>query len=200
MRLKKIKEIVVGTNNQGKLREIRDLLTKKVKIYPGNKFCKIKPVENGKTFEQNSLIKAKFFSKKSKKICLADDSGLQINLLNNNPGIFSARWGGKKNDLNKAIKKVYKRLEQADENWRKKKILCNFICVLTIYWPSGKIFTSTGKVFGRISEIKKGKNGFGYDPIFIPKGKNKTFGEISPNIKQKIDHRFKAFQKIKKFF
>ena len=200
MRLKKIKEIVVGTNNQGKLREIRDLLPKKVKIYPGNKFCKIKPVENGKTFEQNSLIKAKFFSKKSKKICLADDSGLQINLLNNNPGIFSARWGGKKNDFNKAIKKVYKRLEQADENWRKKKILCNFICVLTIYWPSGKIFTSTGKVFGRISEIKKGKNGFGYDPIFIPKGKNKTFGEISPNLKQKIDHRFKAFQKIKKFF
>ena len=200
MRLKKIKEIVVGTNNQGKLREIRDLLPKKVKIYPGNKFCKIKPVENGKTFEQNSLIKAKFFSKKSKKICLADDSGLQINLLNNNPGIFSARWGGKKNDFNKAIKKVYKRLEQADENWRKKKILCNFICVLTIYWPSGKTFTSTGKVFGRISEIKKGKNGFGYDPIFIPKGKNKTFGEISPNIKQKIDHRFKAFQKIKKFF
>lgn len=200
MRLKKIKEIVVGTNNQGKLREIRDLLPKNVKIYPGNKFCKIKPVENGKTFEQNSLIKAKFFSKKSKKICLADDSGLQINLLNNNPGIFSARWGGKKNDFNKAIKKVYKRLEQADENWRKKKILCNFICVLTIYWPSGKIFTATGKVFGRISEIKKGKNGFGYDPIFIPKGKNKTFGEISPNIKQKIDHRFKAFQKIKKFF
>ena len=200
MRLKKIKEIVIGTNNQGKLREIRDLLPKNVKIYPGNKFCKIKPVENGKTFEQNSLIIAKFFSKKSKKICLADDSGLQINLLNNNPGIFSARWGGKKNDFNKAIKKVYKRLEQADENWRKKKILCNFICVLTIYWPSGKIFTSTGKVFGRISEIKKGKNGFGYDPIFIPKGKNKTFGEISPNIKQKIDHRFKAFQKIKKFF
>ena len=200
MRLKKIKEIVIGTNNQGKLREIRDLLPKNVKIYPGNKFCKIKPVENGKTFEQNSLIKAKFFSKKSKKICLADDSGLQINLLNNNPGIFSARWGGKKNDFNKAIKKVYKRLEQADENWRKKKILCNFICVLTIYWPSGKIFTATGKVFGRISEIKKGKNGFGYDPIFIPKGKNKTFGEISPNIKQKIDHRFKAFQKIKKFF
>ena len=71
---------------------------------------------------------------------------------------------------------------------------------MTIYWPSGKIFTATGKVFGRISEIKKGKNGFGYDPIFIPKGKNKTFGEISPNIKQKIDHRFKAFQKIKKFF
>ena len=107
MQFKKINEVVIGTNNQGKLREIKDLLPKKVKIHPGNKFCKTKPIENGKTFEQNSLIKAKFFSKKSKKICLADDSGLQINLLNNKPGIFSARWGGKRGDFNLDPKTIW---------------------------------------------------------------------------------------------
>ena len=157
MQFKKINEVVIGTNNQGKLREIKDLLPKKVKIHPGNKFCKTKPIENGKTFEQNSLIKAKFFSKKSKKICLADDSGLQINLLNNKPGIFSARGGGKKNDFDKAIKKVYKKLEEADVNWKKKKISCNFICVLTIYWPGGKVFTSKGKFLAGSLKKKKEK-------------------------------------------
>ena len=93
---KKIIKLLVGTNNKGKLKEISDLLPKNLKIYSPSDFKIKSPVENGKTFEENSLIKAKFFSKKSKMICLSDDSGLEIDILDGNPGIYSARWGGKK--------------------------------------------------------------------------------------------------------
>ena len=82
----------------------------------------------------------------------------------------------------------------------KKKLNARFICVLTIFWPNGKFISKIGKVEGRISNLKKGKNGFGYDPIFIPKGKRLTFGEMDPNKKYAIDHRSIAFKKIKKFF
>ena len=118
---KKITKLIIGTNNQGKLREIRDLLPKNLKFYSPNDFKLKSPIENGKTFEENSLIKAKFFSKKTKMICLADDSGLEINILNNAPGIYSARWGGKKNNFKKAIKKVFGKLDKKDINWKKKK-------------------------------------------------------------------------------
>ena len=83
--------------------------------------------------------------------------------------------------------------------WRKRKIKANFICALTIYWPSGKYKTTIGKIEGRISDTKVGKKGFGYDPIFIPRGSKKTFSQMSPKKKYKIDHRYKAFKKIKKF-
>ena len=83
---------------------------------------------------------------------------------------------------------------------KKKKIYARFICALTIYWSKGKSITKLGKIEGTISKVKKGKNGFGYDPIFIPKGKILTFGQMKPHLKYKIDHRFNAFNKIKKFF
>ena len=130
---------------------------------------------------------------------MSDDSGLEINLLNNQPGIYSARWGGKKNNFDLAIKKVFKKLDKKSSNWRNRKINAKFICALTIYWPSGKYKTTIGKTLGRISNKKIGNKGFGYDPIFIPCGSKKTFGQISPKKKYKIDHRYKAFQKIKKF-
>ena len=87
-----------------------------------------------------------------------------------------------------------------DRSWKTKKIKARFVCSLTIFWPSGKSITKVGKVEGFISNTKKGKNGFGYDPIFIPHGKTITFGEMKPVLKFKIDHRFNAFKKIRKFF
>ena len=197
---KKIKQILIGTNNLGKLKEIRDLLPKSIKTFSTNDFKLNSPKETGKSFIQNSLIKAKYFSKKTNMICLADDSGLEIDLLNGQPGILSARWGGKNHNFDKAISKVFNALHKKDRNWKSKKNKARFICALTIYWPSGKIFNSLGKVDGFISSKKKGKNGFGYDPIFIPLKSRITFGQMEPNRKYKIDHRFKAFKKIKRFF
>ena len=159
------------------------------------------PKENGKTFEENSLIKSKYFSKKTSLICIADDSGLEIDILNRRPGIYSARWGGKNSDFKKAIKKVYKELNKKSPKWReKKKIIARFICALSISYLNKKISCVVGKIEGTISHKPKGKYGFGYDPIFIPLNGKKTFGELKPSEKYKIDHRFKAYKKIKKFF
>ena len=197
---KKINKLLIGTNNSGKLREIKDLLPKRTKIF-STKYFKLKsPRENGKTFLQNSLIKAKFFSKKTNMICLADDSGLEIDLLKKKPGIFSSRWGGKNQNFNKAILRVFRELYKRDKKWKVKKIKARFICALTIYWPGGKKVKSLGKVEGYISKEKKGNNGFGYDPIFIPKKSKITFGQMKPSKKYKIDHRYNAYKKIKKFF
>ena len=197
---KKIKKILIGTNNAGKLKEIKDLLPKSTKIFSTKDFKLKSPKETGKSFLKNSLIKAKFFSKKTNLICLADDSGLEIDILNGKPGIFSARWGGAKNNFDKAISKVFRELYKKDKNWKLKKVKARFICALTIYWPNGKIVKSEGKIEGLVSQKKKGKNGFGYDPIFIPFKNKLTFGQMSPSKKYKIDHRFKAFKKIKRFF
>tara|TARA_Y100000816_G_scaffold281934_1_gene257023 strand:+ start:908 stop:1513 length:606 start_codon:yes stop_codon:yes gene_type:complete len=198
---KKINKILIGTNNKGKLKEIRDLLPKKVKIFSTSHFKIKSPKENGKTFIDNSLIKSKYFSKKTGLICLADDSGLEIDILNKRPGIFSSRWGGKNSNFEKAIQKVYRELNKKKPDWRKKgKISARFICALSISNLDKKIVCVLGKVEGTISHYPKGKNGFGYDPIFIPLNKKKTFGEMKSTEKCKIDHRFKAFKKIKKFF
>ena len=197
---KKIKKLLIGTNNKGKLKEICDLLPKNLEIYSTSDFNIKSPIENGKTFEENSLIKARYFSKKSKMVCLSDDSGLEIDVLRGAPGIFSARWGGKKGDFVKAMNRVFKELHKKNKNWKTKKIKARFVCALTIYGPNQKVINSTGKIEGHISPFMKGKNGFGYDPIFIPKGKKITFGEMKNSQKYKIDHRYKAFKKIKKFF
>ena len=197
---KKITKIIIGTNNIGKLKEIKDLLSKKVKIFSPISFNIKSPKETGKSFQENSYLKAKYFSIKTGMTCLSDDSGLEIDILNKEPGIYSARWGGKKNNFNIAIQKVFRKLNLKNKNWKKIKIKARFVCSLTIYWPSGKSISKIGKVEGTISKIKKGKNGFGYDPIFIPRGKVLTFGQMKPHLKYKIDHRFKAFRKIKKFF
>ena len=200
MKNKKISKILIGTNNRGKLREIANLLPKKVKVFSTKDFNLKSPNETGKTFKSNALIKAKYFSKKTNLICLSDDSGLEIDILKKKPGIYSARWGGKKSDFNKAMQRVYKELDKRDKEWRTKKVSARFICALVIYWPNTKKIYSLGKVSGKISKTKKGKNGFGYDPIFIPNGHKRTFAEMSKSYKYKIDHRAKAFKKIKGFF
>jgi len=197
---KKINKILIGTNNVGKLKEIKDLLPKSLNIYSTKDFKIKSPIENGKSFLENSLIKAKFFSKKSGMICLADDSGLEVDILDGAPGIHSSRWAGKKNNFDKAINRVFKEIRRKDKRWKIKKIKASFVCVLTIYWPNGKSINSTGKVKGYISDKKKGKNGFGYDPIFRPLKNKFTFGQMKSKNKYKIDHRFQAFKRIKKFF
>ena len=197
---KKIQKLLIGTNNKGKLREIRDLLPNNLEIYSPQDFKIKSPIEDGKTFEENSLIKARYFSKKSKMVSMSDDSGLEVDLLERSPGIYSARWGGKKGDFKKAMNRVFKELDKKDKNWKQKKITARFVCALTVYDSNKKLISSIGKIEGSISSVMKGKNGFGYDPIFIPKGKKITFGEMKSSEKYKIDHRFKAFKKIKKLF
>ena len=197
--MKKISKLLIGTNNKGKYKEIKDLLPKYIKTYSTSEFKLNSPKEDGMTFIENSIIKSKYFSKKTRLICLADDSGLEIDLLDKSPGIYSARWGGKKGDFKKAINRVYKELSKKDKNWKNKKIKARFICALSICYLDKKIASVLGKVEGHISSKPKGENGFGYDPIFIPNNKRKTFGEMSLLQKYKIDHRFVAFKRIKKF-
>ena len=199
MSKQKINKLLIGTNNKGKLREIRSLLPKNIEIHSTSEFDLKSPIENGKSFRENSLIKSKYFSKKTGLICLADDSGLEIDFLDKKPGIFSARWGGSYGDFNKAIKRVYRELNKKNKNWKKRKIKASFVCALSISYLDKKIACVQSKIDGYISNEPRGKNGFGYDPIFIPRGKKKTFGEIKPARKYKIDHRYFAFKKLRKF-
>ena len=197
--MKKISKLLIGTNNKGKYKEITDLLPKYIKTYSTREFNLKSPKEDGLTFEENSIIKSKYFSKKTKLICLSDDSGLEVDILNKAPGIYSARWGGKNGDFKKAIDRVYRNLFKIDKNWQSKKVRARFICALSIHNFDKKIASVLGKVEGYISNEPKGNNGFGYDPIFIPRNKKKTFGEMKPSAKYKVDHRYVAFKKIKKF-
>ena len=197
--MNKIKEILVGTNNIGKYKEICNLLPIKLKKISPRKFKIKTPEETGKSFEENSFIKASYFSKKTNLICLSDDSGLEIDILDGAPGIFSSRWSGKKNDFNEAIKKVFREMIKKNQDWYNYNS-AKFVCCLTICWPNGKSFTARGEIKGTISNVKKGKKGFGYDPIFIPKGYKETFGEMQPSLKMSIDHRYQAYVKIKNFF
>ena len=197
---KKIKKLLIGTNNEGKLREIKNLIPKNVQIFSTLDFKLKSPKEDGKTFAQNSIIKSKYFSKKTNLICLADDSGLEIDILDKRPGIYSARWAGKNKDFKIAINKVFKKLTAKDKNWKKKLIKARFICALSISYLNKNLVSVIGKVEGKISNKALGKNGFGYDPIFIPNKEKKTFGQMTFSKKYRMDHRFKAFKKIKKFF
>ena len=195
----KIKKLLIGTNNKGKLREIKDLLPKRLNIFSTSDFKLKSPIENGKSFAENSLIKSKFFSKKTNLICLADDSGLEIDILDKRPGIYSSRWAGKNSNFKKAIEKVYREINKKDKKWENKKIKARFVCALSISYLNKNIACVIGKVEGHISQKPKGSNGFGYDPIFIPNKGRKTFAEMKSSLKYRIDHRSKAFKKIKKF-
>ena len=197
--MSKIKEILIGTNNKGKYREICNLLPNELKKYSPKEFNIPTPKETGKSFEENSFIKASYFSKKTNLICLSDDSGLEIDLLKSEPGIYSSRWSGEKNNFDLAIKKIFEKMSNIKKDWTNDNT-ARFICCMTLLWPDGKNYSSKGVIRGKISIAKKGKNGFGYDPIFIPDGYNQTFGEMEFKLKMSIDHRFKAFLKIKKFF
>ena len=195
----KIEKILIGTNNDGKYKEICELLPNSVKKYSPKEFNILTPEETGKSFEKNSFIKASYFSKETNLICLSDDSGLEIDILNGEPGIFSSRWAGEKKDFNLAIKRVFEKIDNKKRG-QKNVNIAKFVCCMTLFWPAGRSYSSKGIVNGKISLEKKGNNGFGYDPIFIPDGYEQTFGEMESKLKMSIDHRFKAFFKIKKFF
>ena len=196
--MEKIEKIIVGTNNIGKYKEICDLLPiHTVKISP-KEFNLVTPEETGKTFEENSLVKASYFSKKTNLICLSDDSGLEIDLLKGKPGIYSSRWAEEGKDFDLAIDRVFYEMENVKKNWIQYNS-AKFVCCMTLYWPNGKKFVSRGEIKGKISSKKKGTNGFGYDPIFIPNGYDLTFGEMKSDLKNSIDHRHNAYKEIRNF-
>ena len=189
--LKKNK-LVVGTHNKGKFRELCYLLPKNLKkISPLD--LKIKaPKETSKTFKGNSILKAKYFFKRTRLACISDDSGLEVVALKNKPGIYSARWAKKLGSFNFAMKRILNLLKT------KKNRNAYFVCSLTLINEKGKIFNSTYRLQGKISHKILGKNGFGYDSMFIPKGHKKTFGQTTKKKKMRMDHRFYAFKKLRK--
>ena len=188
--MQKIDKILVGTHNKGKFIEICDLLPKNIeKISPISLDIE-SPVEDGKTFEENSEIKANFFCKKSNLITLSDDSGLEVDCLNGDPGIFSSRWADELGGFHNAMLKILEKVKNIDKGTN-----AQFVSSLTIKWPDGNKTTETGVIKGNLTDIK-GKNGFGYDPIFIPKGYSKTFAEMNYKEKLKIDHRKIAYEKL----
>tara|TARA_Y100000768_G_scaffold351199_1_gene301940 strand:- start:1316 stop:1894 length:579 start_codon:yes stop_codon:yes gene_type:complete len=186
-----MKKILVGTHNKGKFKEISHLISKKILKISPSKLKIISPKETGKTFFSNARLKANFFSKFVNYPVISDDSGLCIKSLNNGPGIYSARLAKKKGGFHKAMKYILKKMEN------KKNRSAFFVCSLSYKQPKRKPITVVGKIYGKVSFKILGNKGFGYDPIFIPNKKKKTFGQISKYKKIKIDHRYIAFKKLK---
>ena len=187
-----MKKILIGTHNKGKFREIAYLVSKKYKkISPLSLNIK-SPKETGKSFIANSKLKVRFFSKFVNYPVLSDDSGLCIKALNNKPGIYSARLAKKHGSFYKAMKFILRKMKN------KKDKTATFVCSLSYKTSNEKIITVQGKLRGKISSSIKGKKGFGYDPIFIPISKKITFGQMAKLKKIKMDHRYIAFQKLKK--
>ena len=186
-----MKKILIGTHNVGKFKEIAHLISKKYKkISPIS--LKIKsPKETGKSFVSNSKLKANFFSKYVNYSVISDDSGLCIQALNNEPGIYSARLAKKHGSFLKAMKFILKKLRN------KKNRKATFVCSLSFKKHDGKVVSVEGRLKGNISDKILGKRGFGYDPIFIPLKKKLTFGQMIKSKKIKMDHRFIAFRKLK---
>ena len=186
-------KLVIASHNEGKIREIRDLLKPlKIDVLSAKDFKMIEPDENGVSFEENALIKSSFVSKQSGLPSLSDDSGICFPDLNNSPGIYSARWAGKNKNFSLAMLKVYNGLKKLKKPTNK----CFFICSLSLAWPDGYNVTVSGRVDGIFTWPPRGKKGFGYDPIFKPLGHNMTFAEMEPDFKHGISHRSFAFKKL----
>ena len=185
-----MKKILVGTHNRGKFKEIAYLLPKKYKKISPLRLQIKSPKETGKSFKSNAKLKVKFFSKFVDYGVISDDSGLCIKALNNRPGIFSARLAKKHGSFLKAMKFILKNLKN------KKNRSATFVCSLSYKDERGKITTVQGNLKGTISNKIVGKNGFGYDPIFIPRGQKITFGQMPKIKKIKMDHRFLAFTEL----
>ena len=187
-----MKKILIGTHNAGKFKEIAYLISNKhKKISPISLNIK-SPKETGKSFISNSKLKVNFFSKRVNYPVISDDSGLCIQALNNKPGIYSARLAKKHGSFFKAMKFILKKMRN------KKNRKATFVCSLSYKKNNGKIVSAEGRLKGNISNKIIGKNGFGYDPIFIPLKAKITFGQMLNSKKIKMDHRFLAFQKLKK--
>ena len=187
-----MKKILIGTHNIGKFREIGYLVSKKyIKISP-LRLNIPSPKETGKSFKGNSILKAKFFSRYVSFPVISDDSGLCIKSLNNKPGIYSARLAKKHGSFFKAMTFILKKMKN------KKSRKATFVCSLSFKIPQKRIVTVVGKLHGNISKTILGSRGFGYDSIFIPKNETQTFGQMSRRKKNRMDHRYIAFKKLKK--
>ncbi len=181
-------ELLIATHNQGKAKEIAELLSPYVaKFSTAGELGLPEPEETGSTFAENACLKALAAAKESGRVCLADDSGLAVNALNGDPGIYSARWGGERKDFNLAMKKVHEALGDATDR------SAYFVCVLALGWPDGHTEVFEGRVNGQIVWPMRGDKGFGYDPVFQADGYDITFAEMNPTDKHAISHRAAAF-------
>lgn len=188
-------KIVFATTNEGKVKEIKEMLegfpVEVVSMKEMNITTDVE--ENGTTFEENSLIKAREISKLTGLPALADDSGLEVDYLNGEPGIYSARYLGRDTDYNYKNNYIIDRLKEAEDKERSAR----FICVISLVLPDGREFVKKGVMEGRIGYEIKGENGFGYDPIFYLPEYGKTSAELSSDEKNKISHRGKALRAMK---
>lgn len=186
-----LKNIFVATSNKGKIKEFAALFKQLgIEIIPATDYNIASPEETGNTFLENAILKAKYYSQFVPYPCFADDSGLCIEALDNQPGIHSARWS-QNGDFAFAINKIENMLRIKNLNTSKAK----YVCSLALY-NKGKITTSEGTLEGIVQFPSSGNNGFGYDPIFIPNGYNKTLSEISEQAKNQISHRAQAFNNL----
>lgn len=188
-------EIVIASHNQGKVREIRELLLPYASSFVSAADLDLEePEETGLTFEENAILKARAAANASGKIALADDSGLAVNALDGAPGIYSARWGGPDRDFNLAMEKVN---QEISESKTPDDRSAYFVCVLAIAYPdNGRAETFEGRVTGGLIWPPRGDKGFGYDPMFVANGMDKTFAEIDPQAKHAMSHRANAFAKL----
>ena len=189
----KITKLIVASHNEGKLKEIREMLQPfGVEVYSSSEMNLPDVEETGITFEENAVLKAVITAKAAGVPCLADDSGLCVNALNGAPGVYSARYSPDR-DPNKCMDLLLAELRATGSNDRS----AYFACVLALAYPDGEFRTFEGRVDGNLIEEKRG-TGFGYDPLFQPLGYTETFGEISKEEKNKISHRGRAFEKLVK--
>lgn len=189
------KKIVFATGNAGKMREIREILSDMDMDIVSMKEMgiDIEIDENGDTFEENAVIKAKAVAKICGEIVLADDSGLEIDYLNKEPGIYSARYMGEETPYSVKNANLIERLSGVPDEERSAR----FVCAIAAAFPGGEVITAHGEVEGRIDYKEKGTNGFGYDPIFYIPGFGKTTAELSESEKNSISHRGQALNRIK---
>jgi len=183
--------LVIASHNAGKVREIGELLAPfGTEVVSAGTLGLPEPEETGETFVANAELKARAAASASGLPALADDSGLAVDALAGAPGIYSARWAGAAKDFDFAMAKVHTAMgEERDRTAR-------FVCALALAWPDGHCETFEGTVEGDIVWPPKGSNGFGYDPIFLPKGGTLTFGEMIASAKHAISHRADAFAKL----
>jgi XTP/dITP diphosphohydrolase len=184
---------VAATHNPGKARELHALLEGRFEVVSAGQLGLPEPEEPETTFVGNALIKARAAAEASGLIALADDSGLSVAALDGQPGVHSARWAGPEKDFDLAMRKVETRLDEAGGE----DLSAWFTSALAVAWPSGPAVVVEGRIDGMLTFPKRGAFGFGYDPIFVPEGFDKTFGELTADIKDGISHRARAFEKLK---
>lgn len=185
------KDLVIATHNAGKLREFQELLSPYVQnIISSASLHLPEPEETGTTFAENAILKAIAAAKASNYVALADDSGLCVTALNNQPGIYSARYAGPDKNFAHAMQRLHDELGGALDR------SAHFICVLALAWPDGHTETLEGRVDGHIVWPPRGDKGHGYDPIFMPQGHTKTFGEMDADEKNAISHRAIAVRRL----